>query len=743
MPSNLARPEKRQSQESSATNFTKKKFKSGRKELREVHKGRNSQIQLKENPREVDQKAESDEEEVEEDVATEIPEIGAYSALVTLLKNDHPEIAKKKSKRKVVARGNKAETEEIPIYEAEEEEEDNGEEENEKLADDDKEQDNEDVHNRFDAFNRHFNDEDKIEKETDAYLKSQPKIKLFERQQLGKAIKLDYRYIESDGSAPKDIRKKLKYHNVKQKLQSEFLNKEPTDLETELLESLLNYQNVNFQLLGMPESVSTKYQEYYLLHCLNHVYKTRDRVLNNNEKKAQVQREIEEGKLNPADEPEFRDQGYTRPKVLILLPTRNFAWEVVNKLIELSSPDTVEYKTRFKEQYYDAFDVNDLNPKKPDEFKQFFKGNSNDFFCLGIKFTRKTLKLFSKFDQSDIIVASPLGLRMTLEKTKKPFLSSIEITVLDKAEGLLMQNWDHVNTVMSQSLNSPPKNFDDLKIDFSRIRMWAINDHYRYVAQVIGFTKYSFPELNNVTLSNPKISANLLGGTAVFKTICGDNDCVLANLKYQLTKLRIINSQTRLKQVFMRFEADSLLDEPDKRFAFFKNVLLPQIQHKVSYENGTLIYFASYIDYIRVKHYLEKETSVAFVAIDEYSSQSLLTRNRALFMKGQSDAKIMLYTERLHFYKRYDIKGVNNVVFYGIPTDPSFYSEVLKFIVDNKIRLDMASSKSEYSGDVLDLNLCMVRAMFSKLDMMKLERIVGSKNSRVLALGDNEMNEFQ
>ncbi|KAG7733156.1 hypothetical protein KL948_001659 [Ogataea haglerorum] len=741
MPSNLARPEKRQNEAHVAAPSNKKKFKSGRKELREVHKGRNSHMQVKENPQEVDQHDEADDEEVEEDVATGRQEIGAYNALVTLLKSDHPEVVKKKSKKKV-AREDETKNEEIFDYEVEEEEEDNAQDEYENIADDDKEQDNEDVHNKFDAFNRHFNDEEKIEKEIDNYLKSHSKLKLSERKQLGKAIKLDYRYTDADESAPKDIVKKLKYHNVKQKLQDEFVNRDPTNLEIELLESLLNYQNVNFQLLGMPDSVTTKYQEYYLLHCLNHIYKTRDRVLNNNEKKIQVQRQIEEGKLDPAHEPEFRDQGYTRPKVLILLPTRNFAWEVVNKLIELSSPDTVEYKARFKEQYYDAFDVNDLNPKKPVEFKQFFKGNSNDFFCLGIKFTRKTLKLFSKFDQSDVIVASPLGLRMTLEKTKKSFLSSIEITVLDKAEGLYMQNWDHVSEVMSKSLNIPPKDFDDLNVDFSRIRMWAINDHYKYVAQVIGFTKYPFPELNNVTMSNPKISVNLLGGTAVFKTLCGDNDSELANLKYQLTKLGLINNQTRLKQVFMRFEADSLFDEPDKRFAFFRNVLLPQIQHKVSYENGTLIYFASYIDYIRVKNYLEKETSIAFVAIDEYSSQSVLTRNRALFTKGQSDARIMLYTERLHFYKRYDIKGVRNVMFYGIPTDPSFYSEVLKFIVDNKIRLDMANSNSESSGDVVDLNLCMVRAMFSKLDLIKLERIVGSQKSRVLALGDNEMNEF-
>lgn len=61
------------------------------------------------------------------------------------------------------------------------------------------------------------------------------------------------------------------------------------------------------------------------------------------------------------------------------------------------------------------------------------------------------MRLYSEFLQSDVIVASPLGLTTLLTEAAgagdagaADFLTSIEIAVVARADVLLMQNWMHV-----------------------------------------------------------------------------------------------------------------------------------------------------------------------------------------------------------------------------------------------------------------------------------------------------------
>jgi U3 small nucleolar RNA-associated protein 25 len=54
----------------------------------------------------------------------------------------------------------------------------------------------------------------------------------------------------------------------------------------------------------------------------------------------------------------------------------------------------------------------------PDDHVDMFKGNIDESFRIGLKITKKSIKLFSEFYSCDIILASPLGLKLSIEKEK-------------------------------------------------------------------------------------------------------------------------------------------------------------------------------------------------------------------------------------------------------------------------------------------------------------------------------------
>ena len=51
---------------------------------------------------------------------------------------------------------------------------------------------------------------------------------------------------------------------------------------------------------------------------------------------------------------------------------------------------------------------------KPSSYTAMFAGNTDDCFRVGVAVSGKVLRLYADFYSSDIIIASPLGLRTVL-----------------------------------------------------------------------------------------------------------------------------------------------------------------------------------------------------------------------------------------------------------------------------------------------------------------------------------------
>lgn len=429
------------------------------------------------------------------------------------------------------------------------------------------------------------------------------------------------------------------------------------------------------------------------LHALNHVFKTRDRVIKNNARLA---------KEDAVDNVEYRDQGFTRPKVLMLLPTRQSCVAYIEKMMSLCEPEQQENRKRFEDSYVQT--ENSFSEDKPEDFRELFGGHDDDLFRIGIKFTRKTVKYFSQFYNSDIIFASPLGLKMAfggddVKKQDHDFLSSIEIVVVDQADALLMQNWEHIEYIF-EHLNLQPK--ETHGCDFSRVRSWYLDGNAKYLRQTIVLSAFVTPELNTIFSRHMR---NIAGKTKLSKE------------KYEGTMLELA-SQT--KQSFLRYDTPNPVEDPDSRFNFFTMSVVPWIlkQSKATSmkDPGILIFIPSYMDFVRVRNYIATSNTtqnISFGSISEYTAVREVARARSHFFSGRHS--VLLYTGRAHHFRRYRIRGVKRLIFYAPPDNPIFYKET----VGDYLSMSISEGRVDPSETT-------VRTIFSKLDALKIERIVGS-----------------
>ena len=518
----------------------------------------------------------------------------------------------------------------------------------------------------------------------------------------------------------------------------------------------------------------------YMLHVLNHVLTSRSRILRHNRhlKIIEERQKAKEGTMKDSDdkqnddsvdENQFRDQGFTRPTVLVLLPTRSTAYTFVHHLLNMLKSEVQQpHMERFEGDF--GMLTNDdeeeggntattlgkeqeerrkaVLKRKGKEWNELFGDdvNQDDDFKLGISLTPKAalgktakdennnesksniaVTLYSDFYKSDIIVASPLGLKMLIQKSEgggdeedeidgnHDFLSSIEICLLEYADVMLMQNWDHVNYILSL-LNKQPESNNNT--DFSRVRNYFLDGQAENWRQLIISSKVLDPFLLN---SFKRFGKSESGSVKMRRLVAPD----AASIGKVLIPMR---------QVFQQVSASSPKDQGDSRVTFFVKNILPQILQEK--QKHTMIYIPSYFDYVTLRNIMLKR-ELPFVSVTEYSRVTEVTRGRARFLQGRKP--IMLFTGRCNFFHRHAIKGVRHLVMLGLPEHPDFYSNQVNLINTS------SSSDPDDGGNEDDLMQgssvapsCLV--LFTRYEAHALERIVGTDNcNRMLR---SEKNTF-
>jgi len=444
------------------------------------------------------------------------------------------------------------------------------------------------------------------------------------------------------------------------------------------------------------------------LHVIDHVTRTRNRVMKNNEslaKKAKAGTKVLEDDLP-------RDQGFVRPTVLFLTPMRNIAGRAIMRLLDLCPAahgrnDSVNKLERIEEDFlaYEGSDSEDedeeprgkkkFKPFVPADHKALFKGNTDDHFRLGLKLTKASVRLYVDFFGADIIFASPLGIVTALqdEKSAADFLSSIELLVIDHANVIQMQNWAHVVTIVD-GMNALPQEMRDC--DIQRVHESHLNGHARHLRQTVLLSSFQTPEIN-----------------ALFNRRCVNYEGKVRLRTSQKGVLGQLTLKTRQQFERVNMKSSDVVNADDIRFKYFVKHVLPRIRENP--EPGVVIFVSSYFDFVRIRNLLTKE-EVSFAVNSEYTEPREAARARTLFADRRK--RVLLLSERAHFYFRRRIKGAREICFYSLPEHAHYYPELVSYLAGSAAT---ASGSAPVVGHVAG-----VVALFSKLDALKLERIVGS-----------------
>ncbi|KAF2620520.1 hypothetical protein F2Q68_00040832 [Brassica cretica] len=373
---------------------------------------------------------------------------------------------------------------------------------------------------------------------------------------------------------------------------------------------------------------------------------------------------------------------------------------------------------------------------KPSDWQALFgEKNSDDEFMLGIKHTRKSIRLYGDFYSSDMIIASPLKLHMAIgqaEENKErdvDYLSSIEVLIIDHADIISMQNWSFLATVVDHINRLPTKQHGT---NVMRIRPLYLDGQSRFYRQSIILSSYLTPGIALPTAFSHmwlnffwSIEYLISEMNGLFNRQCL-NYKGKVGIRFQASPIKLACEYKGVlekvllpvRQIYERFDADSMTQADNARLEYFTKKIFPKIKDSV--QGGVMIFIPSYYDFVRVRNYL-KSQNASFCLLGDYTKNADISRAREWFFAGSR--KIMLYTERAYFYRRYKIRGIKNLIFYSLPERKEFYPEIMNMLDEGSY--DMMST-----------------ALFSRFDLLKMERIVGTAYANRMICSDKSIFAF-
>ena len=509
---------------------------------------------------------------------------------------------------------------------------------------------------------------------------------------------------------------------VKDQISEKSSSTKLSSFQVELLKCISVYKDFNYNERTFENGEEVRF--CYTLHALNHIFKTRDKVMRNNlriaKQKASRDKKMKHKNLN------VRDQGLVRPKVLMLVPFRDSAHRIVKIMENLifgreterckntkTAAANVAHKRRFQEEYGSEDQTEpEIAGRKPPDYYRLFSGNSDDCFKIGVACSKNSLKLFTDFYSSDIIIASPLGIRQIIQTDAEKdrdndFLASIELLIIDQVDVLYMMNWSHVVDIIDAMHQQPAKSHD---VDFSRVRMWSLNGLSKYYRQTLLFSSLNLPEVNAVF---SKKCWNFCGKIRVVNPVVHGSICQVVTHNVPI--------------IFRRFEATSIVQSVGDRMNFFTHKIMPNFKDDMKFH--TLIFVPSYLDFTQVRNWFSKKSYLDFAEVTEYTKYKMMAASRDRFFHG--DHHFLLYTERAHFYKRYAIKGIRHLIFYQIPIYPKIFAEMC-----NLMQPSYQNRKGGSDGNMS----CTV--LYNKYDIQRLASVVGSEKAKLMISSEKSTHMF-